>query len=265
MALSKIMAVLDPTLDEQPAFERALDSAEITGATLHLYMCVNETYGEGDKDSVISKYHSALEDLAARARAQDIETECEIDWHDDWRDQAVVASQRCGANLLIKHSVDHSDVDRVKRITADWVLLRKSNCPVLMIKDHTRWEDRRVLAAVVEKPADTAHEKLNQQVIGFTNDFAHSYQSDAHFVVGYQDRNYEPNAAEIAERCSVDKDKVHVVHGQTDEVIANTARKIDADLIVIGTVGRSGIKATVVGNTSERLLDHTHCDVLVLH
>jgi universal stress protein E len=261
------MAVLDPTLDEQPAFERALDSAEITGAALHLYMCVNESYGDGDQDSIITKYHSMLEDLATRARAQSVETECEVDWHGDWRDQAVIASERCGADLLIKHSVDHTDVDvdRVKRITADWVLLRKTSCPVLMIKDHTRWEDRRVLAAVVDKPTDDAHKKLNEQVIAFTNDFAQSYQSDAHFVVGYHDRNYEPNAANIARRCSVGEEKIHVVHGQTDEVIASTAREIEADLIVIGTVGRTGIKATVVGNTSERLLDHTHCDVLVLH
>jgi universal stress protein E len=229
------MAVLDPTLDEQPAFERALDSAEITGAALHLYMCVNESYGDGDQDSIITKYHSMLEDLATRARAQSVETECEVDWHGDWRDQAVIASERCGADLLIKHSVDHTDVDRVKRITADWVLLRKTSCPVLMIKDHTRWEDRRVLAAVVDKPTDDAHKKLNEQVIAFTNDFAQSYQSDAHFVVGYHDRNYEPNAANIARRCSVSQEKVHVVHGQTDEVIASTAREIEADLIVIGT------------------------------
>jgi len=265
MALSKIMAVLDPTLNEQPAFERALDSADITGAALHLHMCVNDSYGDGDRECIAAKYHSTLEDLATRARAQGIETEYEVDWHNNWREQVVIASRRCGADLLIKHCMDHTDVDRVKRITADWILLRKTTCPVLMIKDHTRWENRRVLAAVVDNPVDATHEKLNEQVIAFTNDFAQSYQSDAHFVVGYHDRNFEPNSAELAQRCSVGQEKVHVVHGQTDEVIANTARKIDADLIVIGTVGRSGIKATVVGNTSERLLDHTHCDVLVLH
>jgi universal stress protein E len=55
MALSKIMAVLDPTLNEQPAFERALDSAEITGAGLHLYMCVNVTYGDGDQAVIASQ------------------------------------------------------------------------------------------------------------------------------------------------------------------------------------------------------------------
>ena len=177
----------------------------------------------------------------------------------------MVAGSRSGADLIIKHSVDHSDVDRVKRITADWTLLRKAKCPVLMIKDHTEWEERRVLAAIVDNPVDAAHKKLNEQVIAFANDFAASYNSDAHFVVAYHDRNYEPDAAGIAAHCNAAEDKVHVVHGQTDLVIANTAKEIRAELIVIGTVGRTGIKATVVGNTSERLLDHTDCDVLVLH
>ncbi len=265
MALSKIMAVLDPTLDLQPAFERALDSAEMTGASLLLYICVNDEYGDGDRESVVADYQAKLDDLATRAQAQKVNTECTIDWNENWRDQVVAAAQRSGADLVIKHSVDHSDVDRVKRNTSDWELLRKTKCPVLMIKDHTRWEDRRVLAAVVENPVDDVHRKLNDQVIGFTTDFAESYQSDAHFVVAYHHRNYEPNASAVAEKCSVGTNKVHVVHGQTDRVIADTAREINADLIVIGTAGRTGIKATVVGNTSERLLDQTHCDVLVLH
>lgn len=265
MALSKIMAVLDPTLELQPAFERALDSAEMTGADLLLYMCVNDKYGDGGRESIVADYQARLDDLAARAQDHKVNTECRIDWNDNWRDQVVIAAQHSDADLVIKHSVDHSDVDRVKRHTSDWELLRKTKCPVLMIKDHTRWEDRRVLAAIIENPVDDLHKKLNQQVIGFTNDFAESYQSDAHFVVAYHDRNYIPDAAAVAEKCRVSTDKVHVVHGQTDRVIADTAREIKADLIVIGTAGRTGIKATVVGNTSERLLDHTDCDVLVLH
>lgn len=265
MALSTILAVLDPTLDEQPAFERALDSAEITGAGLVLYMCVNEEYGDGVKDDIVNRFQEKLDELAARAKARSIDVECRVDWHDNWREQVVIAGRQSGADLIVKHSVDHSDVDRVKRATADWTLLRKARCPVLLIKDHTLWEDRRILAAIVDEPVDAAHKELNQRVIGFANDFAESYDSDAHFVVAFHDRNFQPDDANIARRCNVGADKVHIVHGQTDLVIANTAKDIDADLIVIGTVGRTGIKATVVGNTSERLLDHTDCDVLVLH
>jgi universal stress protein E len=257
--------VLDPTLAVQPAFERALDSAEITGAALHLYLCVSDENGEGGREAIVAERRAGLESLAERARDRNIEVECEVDWNSDWRGQVVAASRRSGADLVIKHSVDHSDVDRAKRNTADWMLLRETHCPVLMIKDHTLWKDRRILAAVVDKPVDAAHTKLNDHVIAFANDFAVSYQSDAHFVAAFHDLNHPPDAAELAGRCSVEPGNVHVVHGQTDRVIADTAKDIGADLIIIGTVGRTGIKATVVGNTSERLLDHTHCDVLVLH
>ena len=48
-------------------------------------------------------------------------------------------------------------------------------------------------------------------------------------------------------------------------MICETADELEADLIIIGTVGRSGIKGTVIGNTSEKLLDHTQSDLLVLN
>ena len=36
MPLTKIMVIIDPTQTDQPAFERALESAHLTGARLHL-------------------------------------------------------------------------------------------------------------------------------------------------------------------------------------------------------------------------------------
>ena len=73
------------------------------------------------------------------------------------------------------------------------------------------------------------------------------------------------NTAALAELCGVSKDYVHIGEGKPTEVIRQTAKEIEADLILIGTVGRSGIKGTIVGNTSERLLDHTQSDLLVLN
>lgn len=264
MALLKIMAVLEPAAENQPCFERALDSAKITGAALHLYICVNQDCGEDNRDEIVGWHEALMGDLAKRAAEDNIEVESRVDWDSDWRTQAVLAGNKCGADLIIKHSIDHSDVDRAQRRTADWMLLREARCSVLMVKNNTRWESRRVLGAVIAKPADAAHEELNEQVTAFVNDFATSYESDAHYVTAFHDLNNPPDTSELAKRCRVDEEKVHTGHGSADEVITQTAREISADLIVIGTVGRSGIKGRVVGNTSERLLDHTHCDVLVL-
>ena len=264
MALSKIMVVLEPATESQPSFERALDSAEITGAALHVYICLNSECGEGNQESIVAQYDNLLSSLKERAEARGVKISSETEWNEKWRQQVVEAGNRCGADLIIKHSVDHSDVDRAKRRTADWSLLREAKCSVLMIKDHTKWVSRRVVGAVIHKPADSTHKKLNDHVVEFVNNFADSYGSDAHYVTAYQDRNKSPDAQEMAHRCKVEIQNIHTGFGHADEVITDTARKIEADLIVIGTVGRSGIKGTVVGNTSERLLDHTHCDVLVL-
>ncbi|MBT8078042.1 MAG: universal stress protein [Gammaproteobacteria bacterium] len=264
MAIARIMVVLDPTLDAQPAFERALGAATITGASLHLYICVNDEFGTGGKEEIVAQYHKVLDTLANRAREKKISVICEVDWHEDWREHIVSAGKRCYADLIIKHSVDTSEADRAKRITADWNLLRKTSCPVLMTKGQALWEDRRILAAVMDKPTDDKHEALNEKVIGFANDFATSVESETHFVAAYKDEGEKPNVKELVVRCQVEANRIHVRQGEIDKVIGETAREIEADLIVIGTAARSGIRATLVGNTSERVLDQTDCDVLVL-
>jgi universal stress protein E len=74
-----------------------------------------------------------------------------------------------------------------------------------------------------------------------------------------------PDKAELADVCGVAESFVHLGQGKPADVIRQVADEIEADLILIGTVGRSGLKGTVVGNTSERLLDHTDADLLVLN
>ena len=39
---------------------------------------------------------------------------------------------------------------------------------------------------------------------------------------------------------------------------------LDAELVVIGTVGRVGISAALIGNTAEHVIDELNCDVLAI-
>ena len=43
MTLDKFMAILDPTHDQQPAYDRAVESCHLTGARLHIYGCLGTT------------------------------------------------------------------------------------------------------------------------------------------------------------------------------------------------------------------------------
>lgn len=265
MALNKIMVIIDPTREQQPAFTRALESAVMTGARLHIYACLENQKSAGDTEAEVQRLQEILGGLQNRAAADGVEAATEIETSANWRKHAVTAAARCSASMIFKTYVEHNDLQREIRTTYDWTLLRLAPCPVLLIKNVRDWKHRRVLAAINSQSTDEAHIKLNNQIISFAQQFTDAYGSDAHIVTAYQDRNHVPEATTLAMFCGVSKDYVHIGEGKPADVIRDTANEIEADLILIGTVGRSGIKGTIVGNTSERLLDHTRSDLLVLN
>jgi len=267
VALNKILVVIDPTRQEQPAFERGQDSAVLTGARLHLYVCLDKDADQQARNSEAARFGAILEKYIDRCVDVGVEANFEIDWAsaDGWASQVVVAAARIGASMIFKNSFSHEDVQRELRPTSDWTLMRLSPCPILMVKDFGDWKHRRVLAAIFCQSTDEAHIKLNNQIISFAQSFTDAYGSDAHFVNAYQDKNHEPRAAELADICGAPVEHVHIVEGTPAAAISSVAEQIEADLIIIGTVGRTGIKARMVGNTSERILDHTRADVLVLN
>ena len=258
MILNKIFVIFDPTTDTQPAFQRGLQSAHMTGARLHLYACLADA-------NAAREVQGRLDILAKHCRDQGVEAELEVEAAVDWSEQAVRAAARCSASLVFKSSFEHSDVDREKRPTSDFTLLRLSPCPVLLVKDLHDWSSRRVLAAINSQASDEAHGRLNNLIISLAQNFSDAYGSDAHFVSAYADANNPPQVAELSARCGAPEELIHVVRGGAAEVIASKAEELDVDLVIIGTVGRSGIKGRVVGNTAEKILDHTGADILVVN
>lgn len=58
--------------------------------------------------------------------------------------------------------------------------------------------------------------------------------------------------------------KIDVQVGDPGHRIADVAEKLGADLIVMPSHGRSGIKRLLIGSVAERVLRLAHCPVLVL-
>jgi len=48
------------------------------------------------------------------------------------------------------------------------------------------------------------------------------------------------------------------------ETLVETAKKSKADLIVLGTHGRTGLMRLLMGSTTARVIGHAHCNVLVV-
>lgn len=58
--------------------------------------------------------------------------------------------------------------------------------------------------------------------------------------------------------------RIHLVRGVPSKVIPDLARTMKIDLIVMGTVGRTGIPGFIMGNTAETILSDIHCSVLAI-
>jgi universal stress protein E len=59
-------------------------------------------------------------------------------------------------------------------------------------------------------------------------------------------------------------ENMHVVEGIPETAISDTAQKIKAQLVILGTVGRTGLAAAFIGNTAEYVLAELTCEVLAL-
>ncbi|MBW3737186.1 universal stress protein UspE, partial [Enterococcus faecalis] len=56
----------------------------------------------------------------------------------------------------------------------------------------------------------------------------------------------------------------HVEKGLPEEVIPDLAEHLQAGIVVLGTVGHTGLSAAFLGNTAEQVIDHLRCDLLVI-
>ena len=47
-------------------------------------------------------------------------------------------------------------------------------------------------------------------------------------------------------------------------MIPELAEHLNAGVVVLGTIGRTGLSAAFLGNTAEQVIDHLRCDLLVI-
>jgi nucleotide-binding universal stress UspA family protein len=55
-----------------------------------------------------------------------------------------------------------------------------------------------------------------------------------------------------------------MLRGEAKKVIPKLVGKLKADLVVMGTVARTGIPGFIIGNTAEAILNQLQCSVLAI-
>ena len=60
------------------------------------------------------------------------------------------------------------------------------------------------------------------------------------------------------------KPQLHLIKGDAKKAVPKLVDDIGAELVVVGTVGRTGMAGFIVGNTAEAILNRIECSVLAI-
>lgn len=206
-------------------------------------------------------------------------------------------------DLVIKNTEKHNWLHHLFG-SNDMHLLRMNPCPVWLIKHGSHNSFRCIVAAIdVEDawPPDKLiiRQELNRQILELAISLALSEFAELHIV-----HAWETFGEEIMRRAMIYKPKeeinayvekvrqqreqdvndlvkvvignqdngamdylkpqTHLVKGRAREIIPELSKQVDADLLVMGTVARTGIPGFIIGNTAETILNEIDCSVLAI-
>jgi len=171
-------------------------------------------------------------------------------------------------------------------------LMRKCPCPVWVVKRGENERFDRIIAAVDPDPLDEQRNQLNFKIMDLATSLAKIEQSILLVVHAWSlygetilrsgrgrmnqeeiDTMVQEAEAEHKERLNnlLQKYKlqdlkyrVHLIKGEAGRVIPELAGKKRADLIVMGTLSRSGVAGFLIGNTAEKIIHEVDCSLLTV-
>lgn len=165
-------------------------------------------------------------------------------------------------------------------------LMRKCPCPVLAIKPGQAEKFSRILAAIDFEPADNENTELNAKIMEMSLSLAQMHGGEIHAVhschfdlkgmrmpgyavLGITEemqkihfkwfnklvKKHVPEAAD---------DQIHCLEGEAASVIPKLIKKMQIDIIVMSTIGKTDVPGFFIGNTAEKLLHRVGCSVLAV-
>jgi nucleotide-binding universal stress UspA family protein len=81
--------------------------------------------------------------------------------------------------------------------------------------------------------------------------------------IAHESESVCKHASHAAERAGVTTE-LHVVPGDAADAIIAVAQEVDADLIVIGNRGMSGLRRYVLGSVPNKVSHHAPCSLLIV-
>lgn len=290
-----LVAVTDPFAADQPALVKAAAIARRCQATLHVFnafmlpqLVQDGTYHSSEEllAAAIRERRERLTKVVRRLRAKD--AKITVRWDHPPHEAIIRQVLQSRPDLLVADSHRHRRLARLMLANTDWELIRSCPCPLWFVRSKDLPQRPNIVVAVDPsharaKPArlddmllDTARALVEQ--CGGSIDVLHAHATITNVLLPEllttlrrsaqpQAESSETAARAVRELCNshqVAVSRCHVEVGEVSETIETCVKRLAADVLIMGAVSRSRLRAPFIGGTAERVIDHVGCDVLVV-
>jgi len=237
------------------------------------------------RQAVAAHHRERLDGFLEHQRWEDIDVTPDYDESADFI--AIIRKVMSeGYDLVIKEAALDQGIDQLSMR-----LVRKCPCPVWVMK-YDSSDFKRILAAVDLGEDYPETEALNKKIIELTHSLAQREGGEAHYLHSWRHEyevmlrgpRFKISPEEIFEmkrelfderqtklsklladnHIAPEERQVHLREGVSSEAIQQAINELDIDVVVMGSVGRSGIPGLLIGNKAEKLLNSINCTVLTV-
>jgi universal stress protein E len=291
----KILVHVHVEADQQPALKRAAELATHNHAELTLVALV-EPLPWHLRDGIpreieaerLDDCQSGLEKLATSIRAQGLTVNTKI-LQENGNFELIREVLRGRHELVMKVADGKVSRRDMFHSTLDQRLLRKCPCPVWLFPPTGSSRFERILAAVDAAPDDAGHGLLNPTVLELASSLQTSENAELHIVHAWDIPDEGRLLARLGDKAfqtlvnssqaSIDQalnrllarhavaavpERVHLMKGEPHAVILKMVEQQEIDLLIMGSIARTGISGRLIGNTAERVLNAVGCSVLTV-
>ncbi len=297
----KILFVYDPGSEETAAFERAVHLAEINQASLKLLQVLEDFPPQmqiTDMASALPELQKqvhqeatdALKKAISKGREKGLKVSSEVLWGTPFI-EIIREVLRNGHDLVMVIPRKMSRLEEALFGSRIMHLMRKCPVPVWAFNPELSNQHGRIMAAVDVVPEDDKRNALNVRIMELASSLALMDKSELHVVYCWDPSyettlRYRSGLSQEAVSSILDKaranhrqwlkahvtpfatnaltPKIHLKEGEPDEGIPHFVGKKKIDLVVMGTVVRTGLSGFLIGNTAEKILRKIRTSVLAV-
>jgi len=292
-----ILVVVDFRQTDHFALTRAMKLASKFNSKVTVASTVYESFMDFIPSSsaidrqLIKEESLKLNDIELQSLVSKLDTEgLEINYQSIWN--SSIHAGLCDFinendfDLVAKTVRSHNALEKLLFTPTDWHLLRDTSTDILFVKEG-KWPSQTGILGAINIDGDQAHHDLNRKIIKTTvalaetcgsvanilnvfpwpmiklDKFNHIFDGKDLFLEIKKEHTVAVN--EFVQSVAPISGKIVVAEGlEPQETLPEMVKSSHSDLLVMGSVGRKGIKAAMIGNTAEKILDEIKCEVLVL-